>query len=53
MLAATGLAIFIIPMLYVAVERLAGAEKRRPAGGGGEAPPPASGPAPAVAPSGH
>jgi HAE1 family hydrophobic/amphiphilic exporter-1 len=53
MLAATGLAIFIIPMLYVGVERLAGAEKRRPVGKGGEAPPPASGPAPAAAPSGH
>ena len=54
MLAATGLAIFIIPMLYVAVERLAGAEKRRPAGaGGGDAPPSDSGPAPAAAPSGH
>jgi HAE1 family hydrophobic/amphiphilic exporter-1 len=53
MLAATGLAIFIIPMLYVAVERMAGAEKRRPAAQGGEAPPPASGPAPAAAPSGH
>jgi hypothetical protein len=53
MLAATGLAIFIIPMLYVAVERLAGAEKRRPVAKGGEAPPPASGPAPAAAPSGH
>ncbi|MCI0568799.1 MAG: efflux RND transporter permease subunit, partial [Acidobacteria bacterium] len=53
MLAATGLAIFIIPMLYVAVERLAGAEKRRRVAEGGEAPPPGAGPAPAAAPSGH
>jgi HAE1 family hydrophobic/amphiphilic exporter-1 len=28
MLAATGLAIFLIPVLYVVVERLGGAEKR-------------------------
>ena len=32
MLAATGLAIFLIPVLFVVVERLAGAERRRAAG---------------------
>ena len=32
MLAATGLAIFLIPFLFVVVERLAGAERRRAAG---------------------
>jgi HAE1 family hydrophobic/amphiphilic exporter-1 len=50
MSAATGLAIFLIPMLYVVVERIAGAERRRRALAPGE--PPAS-PTPAPAPSGH
>ena len=29
MLAATGIAIFLIPVLFVAIERLSGAERRR------------------------
>jgi len=33
MVAATAIAIFIIPMLFAAVERWSGAEKKRTAGG--------------------
>jgi len=45
MVAATGLAIFLIPVLFVVVERISGAERRqRRAPGGGEGPPPQAGP---------
>ncbi len=46
--AATAIAIFIIPMLFVVVERLSGAEKRRE----GQATPVANGQGAAVAPAG-
>jgi HAE1 family hydrophobic/amphiphilic exporter-1 len=46
--AATGIAIFIIPMLFVVVERLSGAEKRRE----GQAAPVPNGQGAAVAPAG-
>jgi hydrophobic/amphiphilic exporter-1 (mainly G- bacteria), HAE1 family len=46
MLTATGLAIFLIPMLFVVVERISGAERRqRRRQGQDEGPPPGEGPA--------
>ncbi len=42
MLAATGFAIFLIPVLFVVVERLSGAERRQRQNG--EGPPPGDGP---------
>ncbi|HYL05689.1 MAG TPA: efflux RND transporter permease subunit, partial [Thermoanaerobaculia bacterium] len=42
MVAATGLAIFLIPVLFVVVERISGAERRQRRGG--EGPPPEAGP---------
>jgi len=48
MVAATVIAIFIIPMLFVLVERLSGAERKRTAGGAASVPGTAGGaPAPA------
>jgi HAE1 family hydrophobic/amphiphilic exporter-1 len=50
MLAATGLAIFLIPMLFVVVERISGTERRiaeqRGGGGGGRRPPGSGGETP-------
>jgi HAE1 family hydrophobic/amphiphilic exporter-1 len=46
MLAATGLAIFLIPVLFVVVERISGAERRQRRGSG---PPPGAGPPPSEA----
>jgi HAE1 family hydrophobic/amphiphilic exporter-1 len=41
MVAATGLAIFLIPVLFVVVERISGAERRQRRGGEGQPPGPA------------